>query len=512
MAFSMRLGFAFLVALSLLLSFAALAPEGSRDAQQAAQPAEPARTPLPTLAPPTPTQQQQQQQRAPCSAHGAHAATSSVSWPPPAHAANATCVFTLALALRDAAGLALCTPSQPVVFAFVEGAAWAGTSAVAGGGAAVTVRTGVGAGDVRVVLGFERRTTARHRGGGAAPGCVYEEIAKGTLLCEDGGGGSGEAATAPSNGSERAACPANVAQAAVSGVWRNTSSAQHTNGTWEWLPAPCRLAAAVPAGAWVVFWGDETLQVAVRNLALMHGAADPFPGDRRAKHYLSREVDGRNRHGDVRLPGGGRLTYVGNTQEALRGRAVPGCRGLRVVQSARHRAEVAAALGSEGGGGVRPDAVVLHSGIADLCVGHDVAEEAVARADARRAAEYWGSVVGSGTRVVLPTTVATAGFGVCHRFHAARVQWWDAIRLEEFKRVFPEAVVVDLHSLTLPFHRYNDYSDGTNYGIENVGGKQSVQRRDFPKDSRFMAAKRYNPTVGRMLARLLVHAAVAADK
>ena len=511
MAFSVRLGFAFLVALSLLLSFAAFAPEGSRDPQPT-RPTGPARTPLPALAPPTPTQQQQ---RAPCSAHGAHAATSSVAWPPPARAANATCVFTLALALRDAAGLTLCSPSLPVVFAFVEGAAWAGTSASAsasasaGGGAAVTVRTGVGAGDVRVVLGFERRTAARHRGGGAAPGCVYEEIARGTLLCEDGGG----AAAAPSKGSEHAACPPSVAQAAVAGVWRNTSSAQHTNGTWEWLPAPapCRLAAAVPRGAWVVFWGDETLQVAARNLALLHGAVNPFPGDRRAKHYLSREINTHNRRGDVRLPGGGRLTYVGNTQEALRGRAVPGCRGLRVVQSARHRAEVAAALDGEGGG-VRPDAVVLHSGIADLCVAHDVAEEADARADARRAAEFWRGVVGNGTRVVLPTTVATAGFGVCHRFHAARVQWWDAIRLEEFKRVFPQAVVVDLYSLTLPFHRYNDYSDGTNYGIENVGGRQSVQRRDFPKDSRFMAAKRYNPTVGRMLARLLVHAAVAADK
>eukprot|EP01062_Namystynia_karyoxenos_P017547 TRINITY_DN16464_c0_g1_i1.p2 TRINITY_DN16464_c0_g1~~TRINITY_DN16464_c0_g1_i1.p2 ORF type:complete len:235 (+),score=46.72 TRINITY_DN16464_c0_g1_i1:1106-1810(+) len=218
----------------------------------------------------------------------------------------------------------------------------------------------------------------------------------------------------------------------------------------------------------------------------------------------------RSRKCDLRVPPSGRLSFAGNAHPQLEGKPGSACYGLDVLEDPGHVAALRALLG----GGSLPDAVVLHSGIADLCRRYQL-DEAAMRRSAERAARWWAAELSRspGTRVVLLSTVATSGIGVCARFHMARVRWWNAVRLAAFREGLRARGVpfteVDAYGLTEPFHWDNDYGDGTSYGVTNPQGRRDAQARDFVKLSRFLANKRYDPSVGLAVAAAVAHASCA---
>ncbi|KAJ9457997.1 hypothetical protein DIPPA_11262 [Diplonema papillatum] len=471
-----------------------------------------------------------------CSQGLPNASTSVVTWPttlqPAAEARGFRLEASVAYTLRDSSGTPLCpgTRESAIVIATWESKNTQGGSYGGGGEAWLSVYVPAGEAasfTVTVHLAFTNATVLR--GAPDAPGCVYAAIAATRF-------GFGPAGAAPAASPALPPCPPSIAESAArlhgEGYWRNTSCPEYTNGTWVWTPWRCRVAglpvggeggcrlpryaAAELGGAeakrrWVVFWGDDTLLLAYKSLATSgFGAPDPFPGDRKAKFYFSKEVSPMARFHDLPdTPGlNGRLTFVGNTAPSLYGRSKTPCLGLAVLDDKAYAKQLRALVTQNASAGP-PTAVVIHSGIADLCSDYQVTEDALRRR-AEKAARFWREMVDDATtRVILTTTVATSGVGICHRFHVSRLRWWDGIRLGAFKAVFPGAIVVDLHALTLPFHLTNDYSDGTSYGLVNSKGRQDAVLSQFPKQSRFLAGKRYNPTVGEAFARLLLHAAVA---
>eukprot|EP01060_Flectonema_neradi_P013819 TRINITY_DN20546_c0_g1_i1.p1 TRINITY_DN20546_c0_g1~~TRINITY_DN20546_c0_g1_i1.p1 ORF type:complete len:478 (+),score=45.72 TRINITY_DN20546_c0_g1_i1:60-1493(+) len=253
-------------------------------------------------------------------------------------------------------------------------------------------------------------------------------------------------------------------------------------------------APPAPTSDWIMFWGDGQLQVTFRNIirTLTAGKVNPFPGDRKSKMYIAREISHELRKYNIDVVGS-RMSYFANhITEPSGTKSKNPCKGLASLDDVGYKDRLTNFV-TEGNTSYRK-VLVLHSGIADLCNSYDI-NTTLLRNRARQAALFWNTTF-QPTHVVLLSTVATSGIGVCHRFHAARTMWWDGVRIEEMKRVFPNAVLFDQFSLTVPFHLNNDFSDGTSYGIENVKGKREVQLHNFPKISKFLAGKRYDPSVG----------------
>ena len=249
--------------------------------------------------------------------------------------------------------------------------------------------------------------------------------------------------------------------------------------------------------SWVMFWGDGQLQVTYRNIIknLTNEKINPFPGDRKSKHYFSREISHEIRKYDTNITNI-RLSFFANHIADPSGkRSKNPCSGLSSLNNNNYKHRLDEFTSSNrNSSDYNKKILIIHSGVADLCNSYNLNTEAL-RNNAYQSALYWKTMF-QPTHVILLTTVATSGVGVCHRFHASRLIWWDSARISEMRRVFPDAVIFDQFTLTSPFHLNNDFSDGTSYGIENINGRREVQLKDFPKISRFLAGKRYDPSVG----------------
>ena len=392
------------------------------------------------------------------------------------------CTVHINVVVADSLGIPLCNQTTGLLIAFATAKSWrsaaSSKNAVQDASPSFALPAFFGAFRIAVVLAFEEDTL--RRGNPFAPFCKYKEIFTIDAMCD----------TETPLGAGRPPSSRSIWQN-VSGVWQ-LGVGEGVGKVKEEPLSPHR----------VLFWGDDALQVLFQVLSRLYGVT-VFKGDRKAKHYVSREISLHTRYSAVQL---GRInaTFYGNTEPLLKGKPTLPCKGLTILRHEAYREHLRRHIFE-----TQPTAVIVQSGVADLCVEYEMNVEVLARV-AVEAAVFWHNVTqGRQMRIILPTTVATAGIGLCHRFHASRLIWWDTVRVAAFRKVFgPRVHVVDLYSLTLPFHLNNDFSDGTTYGLQNIRGNLYAQRADFPKDSRFLAGKRYDPAVGEALARLLLQAAI----
>ncbi|MCO5606938.1 hypothetical protein L7F22_061129 [Adiantum nelumboides] len=201
---------------------------------------------------------------------------------------------------------------------------------------------------------------------------------------------------------------------------------------------------------WIFFWGDSNHVDSVRNfLNFVLGFENITAVPRRYDNTYYRPEDPSQ---FVRITS----MFNGHSNVSLNHE------GLFSLHDESYQEQIAAFFREERA----PDALILNSGLHDGMYWKHLHQFAEQGAD--KAVEFWSSVLngvqGTKPRVIYRTTIATAAWARGAAFNPHKMEVFNSMLVEKFKKANLLWGVVDGFDLTYPWHFDNNCSDGVHYG------------------------------------------------
>eukprot|EP00250_Pteridium_aquilinum_P016101 c22942_g1_i1 orf=225-2171(-) len=215
------------------------------------------------------------------------------------------------------------------------------------------------------------------------------------------------------------------------------------------------------SGRWMFMWGDSNMLDFLRNL-LVFGLEYPPPSWANISTWEMNRVVEQPLFVNPRRPDQAvRVSYVFNGHYETTGDWL----GLDSLQHSPYRDQLRQFFNGSAG---HPDTFVFNTGLHDGLNFHTTEEFAAA---VEEGADFWASVFQPLTvaarkrlRFLLRTTVAPAGPARWNKSNPQKMEVYNAILLEGFRKRFAGMHVIDAFDVTFPFHYDFSCSDGGHYG------------------------------------------------
>ncbi|MCO5567079.1 hypothetical protein L7F22_020764 [Adiantum nelumboides] len=215
------------------------------------------------------------------------------------------------------------------------------------------------------------------------------------------------------------------------------------------------------SGRWMFMWGDSNMLDFLRNL-LIFGLDYPPPSWANISTWEMNRVVEQPLFVNPRRPDQAlRVSYVFNGHYETMGDWL----GLDSLLNAPYKDTLRGFFNGSYG---HPDTFVFNTGLHDGLHYQTVAGFAKA---VERAADFWADIfrpltaaVGKRLRFLLRTTVAPAGPARWNKSNPQKMEAFNAILLEGFRKRLAGMQVIDAFDATFPFHYDFSCSDGGHYG------------------------------------------------
>lgn len=215
------------------------------------------------------------------------------------------------------------------------------------------------------------------------------------------------------------------------------------------------------SGRWLFMWGDSNMLDFLRNL-LIFGLRYPPPSWANISTWEMNRVVEQPLFINPRRPDQAlRVSYIFNGHYETSGDWL----GLDSLLEQKYRDTLRLFFNGSAG---HPDTFVFNSGLHDGLHFPTVSDFAAA---VGRAADFWAEIfrpitAGAGKRLrfLLRTTVAPAGPARWNKSNPQKMEVFNAILLEGFRKRLKGMNVIDAFDTTFPFHYDFSYSDGGHYG------------------------------------------------
>ncbi|CAN6481965.1 unnamed protein product [Victoria cruziana] len=202
------------------------------------------------------------------------------------------------------------------------------------------------------------------------------------------------------------------------------------------------------SGRWLFFWGDSNHMDTIRNLLTFVLGVQSVESIARRFDETWRNPADPSQY--VRITS----IFNGHSNVSMN------FEGLRSLDHPEYRL----LLRSYFAGSTLPDVMVMNSGLHDGIGFRRVSEFADS---VTRAAEFWDEVLGAGRKrpeIIYRTTVTVAGYTRSFAYNPQKMELYNGMVLEGFRRKGLVGKVVDAFDMTFPWHYDNNCSDGPHYG------------------------------------------------